>query len=77
MDAMQVADLIKRFCSGETDDEEWDDFISVRLSDPVLETARRRCANLPVDFPPSQPGEYCGTDGHAVLRHLVKTLGSA
>jgi hypothetical protein len=70
-----IADIIQRFLDGTSRDSwEWDDFISVPLADPVLETVRRRCAGLRDEFPPPTPDSYCGPEGRDVLRHLIARL---
>jgi len=74
MNQNEIADLIERFLNGTGDEWEWDDFISMRLTDPGLESIRVRCAKLPLEFPPSRPNEYCGDDGRIVLKQLVKML---
>jgi hypothetical protein len=53
---------------------DWDDFISIRLSDPKTEQIRKLCANLPEQFPPSGSGQYCNEEGMEFLRKLVKEL---
>jgi hypothetical protein len=74
MNQKQIADLIERFLKGKVDEWEWDDFISIRLRDPRLDAIRARCANLPKEFPPNQPGEYCAKVGKDVLKQLADSL---
>jgi hypothetical protein len=70
-----IADIIQRFLDGTPRDSwEWDDFISVALEDPVLETVRRRCAGLRDEFPPDTPDSYCGPEGVDVLEQLIAGL---
>jgi len=70
-----IADIIQRFLDGALRDSwEWDDFISVPLADPVLETVRRRCADLREEFPAPTADMYCGPGGHDVLRRLIARL---
>ncbi len=70
----EVAEIIERFVAGTASDWEWDDFISVRIRNPQLETIARRCAGLPQEFPPTIGGSYTSADGLAVLQAYVRTL---
>lgn len=73
--ATHVADIIEGFLEGTSKDPwEWDDFISVPLADPVLDSVRQRCADIRDEFPPATPGSYCGPEGEDVLRFLVGEL---
>ena len=74
-DPIEVADLIERFVNGTgTDPWEWDDFVSVPIPDPRLESIRQRCASLADDFPANAPGSYCGPEGENVLRDVIREL---
>ena len=73
--AIEVADIVQRFLDGTSlDPWEWDDFISVPLADPALDSVRRRCAEIREEYPPAIPGTYCGPDGEDVLRFLIAGL---
>lgn len=70
-----IADLIERFLTDTPKYQwEWDDFISIPLKDPRLESVRLRCAGLPAEFPAVSANEYCGPAGIAVLNSIVKDL---
>ena len=74
MTKTEVAGLIESFINNRSGVRDWDDFLSVRLSDPQLETVRERCARLPEEFPPTEKGHYCGLDGIKVLKDLAAQL---
>ncbi len=74
MTKCEAADLIESFLNNVTGDWDWDDFISVRQSDPELETIRKRSAGLPEEFPPVEKGHYCGPQGIGVLKEFVVSL---
>ena len=74
MQKSDLADLIEKFVNGTIGEWDWDDFISVKRSDPEIEEIRRRCAEVPVEFPPKRDGEYCSEEGAAVLTNLVRLL---
>lgn len=70
----ELADLIEAFVNGTSGEWDWDDFISVKQTDPQIEEIRRKCANVPLEFPPTRPGEYCSEGGVALLRNYVRKL---
>ncbi|MFZ2643176.1 MAG: hypothetical protein WA117_19445 [Verrucomicrobiia bacterium] len=70
----ELANSIEAFLNGTSEVWDWDDFISSKQSDPVIEEIRLRCANLPWEFPPNHPGEYCGDAGTRVLRDYIHRL---
>ena len=74
MQKAELADLIEKFVNGTAGEWAWDDFISVKQSDPEIEEIRRRCAKLPVEFPPKRDREYCSEEGAAVLTDFVQLL---
>ena len=63
----EAADLLRAFVEDEGNLWEWDDFISVPIADPHLESIRRRCASFPEEFPPTEAGHYCGPRGIEVI----------
>jgi hypothetical protein len=73
-DRQEAADLIEGFLQGSLGVWAWDDFISVSQRVPELEQIRRECADLPHQFPPEQPGEYCNQQGLQVLRGYLRQL---
>lgn len=71
------ADVVKAiddFLGGSGGRWDWDDFISIRLDDPVLEHVRLKAASLPDRFPPTLPGHYASAEGMTELRRLADTL---
>jgi hypothetical protein len=76
MTRTEAADLIDAFVDGSVDDPwAWDDFCSLRASDPAIEEARVQCAAARDDYPPP-PGSarYCGDEGLRVLRQFARRL---
>jgi hypothetical protein len=74
MSKSEMAELIEAFLTGVSDDWDWDDFISIKQSNPEIEQIRLRCANLPWEFPPNRPGDYCNDDGAIILKNYVRRL---
>lgn len=70
----EVARIIEDFLTGHGDAWDWDDFVSVPIVDPRLESIRARCANLDEEFPPVRTGAYCGEDGISVMRQFICEL---
>lgn len=58
----EVAACLRAFLGGTGDDWDWDDFTSLRIADPELESIRMRARAL--DLPPDEAGE-------AELRALI------
>ena len=73
----EVANTIEGFVNGTGDQWAWDDFISIRLSDPGLEAVRQKCVAIRDEFPPSDPKAYCSDAGLAEMRKIVLDLRSA
>ena len=70
----EVASEIETFLDGSGGTWDWDDFLSIKISDPELEAIRQRCADLPYEFPPREAGHYCSPEGAKVLRSIVREL---
>lgn len=70
----EIADIIERFILDSTKPWEWDDFVSVPLRDPALDTIRKQCRDLPDCFPPTREGNYSSDEGVKFLENLVKKL---
>ena len=51
-----------------------DDLISVPLKDRRLEAIRKRCADLPEEFPPESKEQFCGPKGLDVIRGFIREL---
>lgn len=74
MKRSDVADILERFINGTGPDDEWDDFLSIRLLDPFLEEIRVQCNSLDIKFPPEKKGEFCNGSGIQVLKGYVRLL---
>jgi hypothetical protein len=70
----EIANTIEGFVSGKGDQWAWDDFISIRLSDPELEAVRQKCVAIRDQFPPTDPKAYCSEAGLAEMRKIVQDL---
>ena len=70
----EIIAVITAFLEGSGGQWSWDDFISIRLDDPVLEQVRVAAADLPERFPPTEAGHYTSKEGIAELRRLLDTL---
>ena len=71
----EVASIIQAFVDGTGNPYDWDDFLcGGRIEDQALEKIRARCAALPQEFPPLQPGEYCGREGVELMQSFVAEL---
>ena len=75
--AEEVALIIEQFLDGRCGDWDWDDFLSIGIQEPELETVRRRCSAVWEEYPSGKPGEYCNADGLAVLRQIAQELRSS
>lgn len=71
-----VADILEAFLNGHLSDAEWDDFVSVPISDPHLDDIARHVGRLPDEFP-SEERSYCGPEGMEVMRRYIRELREA
>ncbi len=69
-----VADALESFTSGTDTFDEWKDFTTNPQEDPELEALRQRCINLPREFPPTGPNEYCNPKGMKFLEACIRDL---
>jgi hypothetical protein len=72
--AVDVALLIENFLDGSVGAHDWDDFESNPLSDPTLESVRKRCAAIPSQFPSLDRNTFASPDGLAALRQIATEL---
>ena len=72
----EVANTIEGFINNTGRQWDWDGFTSIRIDDPELETIRKRCVNLPIEFPSSNPKDYCSEAGVQAMREIVQGLRS-
>jgi len=70
----EVANTIEGFVDGTGKQWDWDGFISIRLDDPELEAIRKQIVDLPVQFPPAEPEDYCSEAGIEKMRLMVAEL---
>ena len=70
----EVASTIEGFVNGTGNQWAWDGFTSIRLDDPDLEAVRQKCVNMPVEFPPEHPRDYCSEAGKEQMRQIAKDL---
>jgi hypothetical protein len=60
---VSIADLLRRFVEGEVHPYEFDDFISVKQDDILLERSRHELISLPDDYPPEDNRRYTSPAG--------------
>ncbi len=72
--AKDVRGVLVRFLDGTGAPWEWDSFVHDTFDDPRLEAIRERCDLLDAEFPPEQPGNYCGDGGVQVMRRFIQEL---
>jgi hypothetical protein len=70
----EVANTIEGFVNGTGNQWAWDGFTSIRLDDPELEAIRQKVVSIPVEFPPSNPRDYCSAAGMERMRQIVHGL---
>ena len=72
--AEEVANTIEGFLNGTGKQWDWDGFTSIRLDDPELDTIRKKIVDLPLEFPPDNPTDYCNAAGMEKMREMVADL---
>ena len=72
--AAHVVVLIENFLDGGVGAHDWDDFESATLADPMLEAVRRRCADIPAQFPSSDRNSFASPEGLEALRQIADEL---
>ena len=77
MTGEEVANTIDAFVDGTGGRWDWDDFISVPLSDPKLENIRREAASIPSRFPSNRANMWCSFEGIEELRALSRRIRGA
>jgi hypothetical protein len=73
----EVASIIEQFLNGTGGKWDWDDFCSISVADPYLDSVRMRCLELPLTYPPEEKGHYCSQAGVEIMRELVAALQAA
>jgi len=69
-----VERCLRDFIEGSGGPWDWDEFVSFPLSDPALEQVRLTALRVKDDFPATEKGEYCNSEGIAELRRLADEL---
>ena len=73
-DYEDAASTIEAFLDGTIDHWGWDDFTSIEQTDPHLEWVRQRCVDIYEEYPATEKGHYCNSDGTQVLRELAQNV---
>ncbi len=73
----EVALLIRSFLDGSAERWDWDDFTSVRQTNPEIEAVRQRLIAIYDEFPANKPGQYCNDEGAAELLRIANSLDAA
>jgi len=73
----EVAATIEGFVNGTGKQWDWDGFTSIRLDDPELEAIRKQIVAFPIEFPASNPREYCSEAGKDKMRQIARDLRAA
>jgi len=69
-----VANEIEKFLKAGGGPFDWDDFCTLTIVDPELDSIRQRCAQLDEEFPPGRSGGYCNEQGIEVLKGYLEYL---
>jgi hypothetical protein len=70
----EMANVIEAFINGQSGEWDWDEFISLKLSDPDLDAVRKLCSSLPEIDPSTDHRHYCGERGMEIMIRLVNDL---
>ncbi len=70
----EVAQYIDDFIDESGGDWDWDDFTSIQIRDPYLDSIRKRCCAIHDNNPPEVEGEWCSSDGRESLREILAEL---
>jgi len=70
----EVRAYLQQFLEGKGNPYEWDDFLSIPIKDPYLDSIKNRCHRLQGDYPPTEPGHWCSAKGEEILREYIKEL---
>ena len=74
MSRVELAEAIESFLEGSGSPWLWDDLARARLESKELVQIRDRCVALDAEFPPTEPGHFCGAEGLAVLKEYARQL---
>jgi hypothetical protein len=70
----EVRQILVSFLDGSGGPYDWDDFTSMRITDPFLDHIRDRCERLWDEFPSERPNEYCSDSGTKIIEQFIKQL---
>jgi hypothetical protein len=70
----EVAKILEDFVSFRGHAWAWDDFLSFQMEDEELESIRARCNELDSEFPATEKGHFCGSDGFEIIRGYARQL---
>jgi hypothetical protein len=69
-----VIQEISKFLNGAGAAHDWDDFISISISDPRLDAIRIECSDLRDKYPPGTERKYCSDEGLNRLEEILNDL---
>ena len=69
-----VIQTIRDFLDGTGGPWDWDDFISIPTGYQDLDAVQSFCLGLPADYPPTERGGWCNSDGLHELRRKLEQL---
>jgi hypothetical protein len=70
----EIATIIESFLDGNCGKWDWDDLCSLTISDANLDHVRVLCSSACFNFPPTEKGHFCSSEGRAYLREIARTL---
>jgi hypothetical protein len=74
MTGNEAADIIERFVNHTDGNWDWDDFISISVDDPEIESIRKECNRTHENFPPDSAKGWCNPQGVERLLELARKL---
>lgn len=69
-----VIQEISKFLNGAGAAHDWDDFISIPISDPRLDAIRIECSDLRDKYSPGTERKYCSDEGLNRLEEILNDL---
>lgn len=72
MNYYREALLVRRFVSDQTEEWEWDDFISIRTDDEILNAFKGYCSDVQQAYP--SPSAYCNKKGFEKMLEAAESL---
>jgi hypothetical protein len=70
----EVAKILEDFVSSCGNEWAWDDFLSFAIEDEELELIRIRCNRLDSEYPATEKGHFCGSEGLEIIRGYARQL---